>query len=177
MASLNTPTFPDTQSRFHRLIHGLEVLEDGCLVFLLATLVVVTAGQVLLRNLFGAALPWGDQLPRVLVLWLGLAGAMAASRHHRHINMDVLSRWLQGRAKELNSALTGFFTAGVSALLAYSAIRFVVMDYEAQFRAFGFVPLWVAELVLPVGFGVIGLRYFLHALSALSRLWHGGVEE
>jgi len=52
-------------------------MEDGILVVLLSVMILVAAAQILLRNFFDIGLSWGDQALRILVLWVGLMGAVA----------------------------------------------------------------------------------------------------
>jgi len=141
-------------------VAGLLVrVEDALLVLILSTMVVLAGGQILLRNLLDVGLVWADPLLRVLVLWVGLVGAIAAARADRHIAIDLLSRLLPARVRRLTRMLTDACTAAVCGLLAWHAARFVAVEYESGAIAFAAVPAWVCELILPVGFAVIGLRY------------------
>lgn len=139
----------------------LARVEDAILVLLLSAMVLLAGAQIVLRNLFDTGLVWVDPMLRVLVLWIGLVGAMAAARADRHIAVDILSRLLPARARRLSRALTDAATAAVCGLLAWHAARFVALEYEGGALAFGRVPAWVCELILPVGFAVIGLRYLV----------------
>ncbi len=137
----------------------LARVEDAVLVFLVSAMVLLAGAQILLRNLFDVGFVWADPLLRVLVLWVGLVGAIAAARADRHIAVDILSRLLPPRARRRTRALTDAATAAVCGALAWHAARFVALEYEGGAVAFARVPAWVCELILPVGFAVIGLRY------------------
>ena len=150
-----------------RLAGLLAWLEDAVLVLLLSLMVVLAGGQILLRNGLDAGLVWADPLLRVLVLWVGLVGAMAAARADRHITVDVLSRLLSPRARRYTRALTDVCTAAVCAVLAWHAARLVVTEYQGGAIAFADVPAWVCELILPLGFGVMGLRYLALGIGRL----------
>ncbi len=160
------------EGRFELLLKGLRRLEDAALVALLGVLVLLASVQIALRNLFDAGIVWGDPLLRVLVLWVGLLGAMAASRDDRHISVDVLSGMLSPGSLSLARACTNLFAAAVSALIAYHSARFVALDYQAQVSAFARFPAWPFELILPLSFGVIALRAsissVLHARALVS---------
>jgi TRAP-type C4-dicarboxylate transport system permease small subunit len=148
----------------------LERLEDAVLVFLLSVMVLLAGGQILLRNSFDAGLFWADPLLRVLVLWVGMVGAMAAARADRHITVDVLSRLLSARARRHTRALTDACTAVVCAVLAWHAGRLVVAEYQGGAIAFADVPAWVCELILPLGFAVMGLRYLALGVGRLREV-------
>lgn len=152
-----------------RLLKILHALEDGLLVGLLLALVFVAVMQIVLRNGFDGGFLWADAFLRVLVLWIGLAGAMAASREHRHISIDIIGRFLPQRAARAVAVLTALFTAGIAGALAWYTLDFVRVEYESPSMAFGSVPTWVCESIIPFAFAVIALRYLL--LAATSP-WH-----
>lgn len=131
-------------------------------------MIVLAVAQIALRNLGGGGFSWGDPLLRTMVLWLGLLAALAATRSDRHITIDALSRVLPPRWRHAAGATTNTFAAGVSAVLAYQAVRFVAAEYDAGTIAFGEVPTWTLETVLPFAFGLIAVRYLV---LALRRAW------
>ena len=148
-----------------RCIRHLRALETGLLVALLSLMIGLAAYQVAARNFFESGLLWGDALVRVLVLWITLLGAMVASRNDEHIRMDLVSRFLDRRWNRRLRRITSAFTALVCGIFAYHAGRFVLLDYEDGIVAFSSVPAWLCELILPVGAGVLCLRYLLHIVK------------
>ena len=154
----------------NNLLGFLRLLEDGLLVGLFALLVGVTVTQILLRNLLGGGIVWGEILVRILVLWIGLVGAMVASRKGKHISIDLVNRYLPAQAKEIVAALVELFTALVCALAAFYSVRFVLAEVSDGGLAFAQVPVWVCESVIPVAFTVIALRHFWSFLINLGNL-------
>jgi TRAP-type C4-dicarboxylate transport system permease small subunit len=124
-------------------------------------MILLAATQIVLRNILGAGLAWADPLLRALVLWVGMLGALAASRGDRHISIDALSRLLPERTQQVAAALAALFTASVCGLLAYHSARLVLLDYESGGAAFSAVPMWLVELCLPYAFGLIAVRYLI----------------
>ncbi|MGH8560727.1 MAG: TRAP transporter small permease, partial [Nevskiales bacterium] len=90
---------PDPAGRLQRGIRTLHALEDLLLALLLGAMVIVAAAQILLRNLFEWNFSWGDPLTRLLVLWVGLLGALAATRQNRHIAIDLVTHLLPPRVR------------------------------------------------------------------------------
>ena len=109
---------------------------------------------------------------RVLVLWVGVLGARREPRERTH-HVDALSRFLPERPRLALAALLGLFTTGVCAVLAYHAARFVQFEYEGGTANLGVVPGWVLALVLPIGFGLIALRYALFAAQQVRAFARG----
>ena len=138
------------------------------LVILLAAMVAIAAAEIALRNIWGSGLAWSDPLLRVLVLWVGLMGAVAATRDRRHITIDVLSRYLPSPAKTIVRMASGLFTSCVCAVIAYHGARFVYLDMEAGTRAFAAVPAWVCEIIIPLGFGLMALRALVSIMPGAS---------
>jgi len=154
-----------------RLIRIITWLENGLLIALLALMVSLAGAQILFRNLLDVSILGVDQLLRLLVLWVALLGAVAASREGKHIRVDVLSRWLPGRVRAGAQTLTDIFTISVCVLLAWQAVRFI--RAETGTMAFGALPSWIAQLILPTAFALIALRYSLllahHVRQSMGR--------
>src|SRR5262249_28450099 len=100
-------------------------LENALLVALLGFLIVFSFAQIVLRNVFSIGITWGDGLTRVVVLWLALLGALAASRDGRHIRMNAVLQWLPPKVQVVAGVGSDLFAAAVSAVLAYLAFVFV----------------------------------------------------
>jgi len=147
--------------------------EDALLVILLTALVLIAAGQILLRNVFDIGFIWADESLRLLVLWLAVAGAVAASRSDRHINIAVLDRFLRGRWKSAKDLLIHGFTAGIAGVVAWHGALFVLTSREFGDLLLDGVPAWWLQAVLPVGFGLICWRYALFSARDLAGLLRG----
>lgn len=133
-------------------------------MLLLAAMLSVAGTQIVLRNFFDGALLWADPLLRVAVLWVGMLGAMVATRGDKQISMDVVSRFLPDRGRAGVRVVTDLFTAAVSAVVAWSAYQLMIGDRAAGGLAIAFVPVWLCESILPVAFAVISVRYLLFAV-------------
>jgi TRAP-type C4-dicarboxylate transport system permease small subunit len=151
---------------YKRLTRALAKVEDAALVILLALLVALAFGQIALRQL-QVNIAWGDPVTRLLVLWVGVAGAVAASRANEHVNIDVISHFLPPRIRHGVLAITSLFASGVCAFFAFQSARFVQFEREGGASALDGVPDWVLALALPLGFMLIALRYALFAVGRL----------
>ena len=165
------------EDRAGRFLRTVNRAEDGILIVLLAGMIGFAIAQIFLRNFFGAGISWADPLLRILVLWVGLAGAMVATRLDNHIAINVFSRYLPPRVRHGVRVVVDAFTAGVCALIAWHAARFVALERSYGTIAFGNVPSWVAELILPLAFAVIALRYSALALRRGREFFAAGPPE
>jgi TRAP-type C4-dicarboxylate transport system permease small subunit len=133
-------------------------------MLLIGGLVTLASAQILMRNLFDSGLPWADPLLRLIVLWLALAGALVATRENKHIRIDLLSRALPDRVYGWVNRFTTAFTFAVCAVLAWNGGRLVWLEYQDGTVIAPGIPAWTAELIIPLGFGLMALRFALQAL-------------
>lgn len=152
-----------------RFIRLLTWTENLLLVGLLTLLVLLASSKIVFRHVVDFSALGADPLLRIMVLWIALLGAVAASREGKHMGVDVIARWLPGRAQSGVRALTDLFTFGVCLVLAWQAWRFVLSEHEKNDLAFARIPVWVTELILPVAFVLIALRYALRCFHHLRQ--------
>ncbi len=152
-----------------QLARAVYRVEDALIVLLLGAMILLAGAGIVLRDLFNTGISWSDPALRIMVLWIGLLGAMAAARDGSHIKIDILSHYLPQWALAVSRLLTDLFTAAVCATLSYYSASFVMEDKAAGASAVAGLPAWIFELILPIGFGVIALRYFLDSLVRLRQ--------
>ena len=163
-----------TENIFSRLDKAGRLGEDAVLVIILTALILLAASQIVMRNLFNFGFIWTDEMLRMLVLWIAVAGAVAASRTDKHINIAILDRFLPEKIKLLVKIIVHIFTAAVCGVVTWYSVQFVQMSHEFGDILMGSVPAWWLQLILPVGFGLISYRYSLFAIQELLRLARGG---
>ncbi len=153
-----------------RLARAGTWAENALLSGLLLAMIALACWQIFARNMLGTTLVLGDELLRLMVLWLTLAGALAASRADRHIAISLLDRMLEGRALDAARAVTQAFTAIICGLLAWYSFNFVMTSREFEDTLLGGVPAWPLQAPLPIGFALMAWRHALHAVNrALGR--------
>ncbi len=144
-----------------RWIDRLHRAEDGLLALLLTTMIVLAGTQILRRNLFDSGFVWIDPQLRVLVLWLGLIGATVATRHNKHIRIDLLSRYFSRNAHRLVQVMVGQVSAWTCLAIAWYGMDWIRLDYADSVTSFAGIPAWSVEIIVPLAFVLIGMRYLL----------------
>jgi TRAP-type C4-dicarboxylate transport system permease small subunit len=160
-----------------RVLGLLYRLEDALLALILGLLVLLAPLQILLRNVFDTGISWGDPLLRVLVLWIAMLGALAATRGRRQISIDALSHLAGKRVQSGVGIVTSLFASVVCGIVAHHSARFVASEIEYQSVAFEGVPAWTCEIVIPVAFGLMALRYLLYSVGDVRALLAGTAAE
>lgn len=137
------------------------------MVVILGGLILFGAAQIVLRNVFSISFAWGDGLARLAVLWLGLLGALAASRDGRHITMGAVGRLLSPRLQMFARLAADLFAAGVSALLAWHSWAFVSDSREFGDVLLGGVPAWWLQAIMPVAFALMTYQFLVQGILRL----------
>ncbi len=150
--------------KLHRIKLAIEALEDGLLTVLLVGMIGLGVAQILLRNFWQTSLSWGDPVLRIALLWLTLLGAIVATRDRNHISIDLLSHFLPPVLRIWSQRLTDLFAALVCALLSWQGARFTYFEWQDESRLLAGFPAWIAEAIIPVGFGIIALRFLVRAI-------------
>jgi TRAP-type C4-dicarboxylate transport system permease small subunit len=149
----------------------LHRAEDSLLVTLLGAMIALASTQILMRNLFDSGFVWIDPVLRVLVLWLGLLGATVATRNDKHISIDVLSRFVEGRPNYLLQAAVEQVSAWTCLVIAAYGFGWVRLDFIDGLVAFAGIPAWMLEAIIPFSFGLIGLRYLIMSWHSARQGW------
>jgi len=153
-------TTKDTQSGLlDRAEKFGRFVENASLVFVLTAMVVLATAQIVMRNLLDSGLPWADEALRLMVLWVAMLGAVAASRDRRHIVIDVLARLLGAAARSWAAFCVDVLSAGVAGVLAWYSLVFVRDSQAFGDLLMNDLPAWPFQAILPVGFALIAWRY------------------
>lgn len=144
-----------------KLLAFINRVEDWFLIILLAVMVVLAITQIFYRNLFAEGIVWIDPFLRILVLWVAISGAVVASRTNNHIRIDFFTRYFTKSTSKIIQRLAYAFSAYICGLIAWHAARFVRMEHEYQTVAFADIPAWLTELIIPLGFFLMALRYLI----------------
>lgn len=148
--------------------HLWHRLEEGLLVVLMGGMVLISFAQIALRNLFAYTLPWAEPLVQQLLLWTALLGALVATRQHRHIHVDLFLRLAPPFLRLALHVLGAGVSALVCGLLTWVSVQFVQGEAQAGTTGVFALPAWKLQLVFPLTFGLMTLRFASQALRHLQ---------
>jgi tripartite ATP-independent transporter DctM subunit len=123
------------------------------------------------RKIFHGGLQGAAAFQQHLVLIIGLLGGMFAARDRRLLSLSTLTNFLQGRWQTFARVFSSAFATGITVFLCVAAWQ-LVQSEKGGGKTLGYgIPLWVVQMIMPVGFGVIALRLVWHAADT----WRGRV--
>ncbi len=132
-------------------------IENLLVTLALGAMVVLPLAEAIARAGFRTSLVGSSSFVRHLTLIVGMVGGVIAARQGRLLALSTLTTFLKGRAQTAAGIYSGAWTFAICLLLCVASVRFVQVERAAdKLLALG-IPVWIVQLVLPIGFGVIGL--------------------
>ena len=148
-----------------------RLIENIVLVTVLSSMILLAVSQIVLREVFDSGIIWADQLVRLIVLWLAMMGAIAACREDRHIRIDALSHLFPDSVVSGIRIVVDLFAAGVCAVIAWHAYRYLQLEIEFEDTVLINTPAWIVHVIIPASFAVFSYRFLVSVLKRLIGLF------
>ena len=156
----------------------LLALLSGIAVFPLMILAVVSVGG---RNAMNAPLPgYVDWIQQAMPL-IACMGISYAMRDGGHIRMDIVIGKLKGRGLWVGEFITTFATFVLIVLLIWGSwahfgrsFDFGAPNWSRDSTIDIGLPIWPAKLIVPVAFGIMGIRLLLQLWGYVVAIGKGG---
>jgi tripartite ATP-independent transporter DctM subunit len=146
----------------------LASLEDGIAALALAAMVALPLAEIIVRRLFGVGIPGSGPFVQHLTLLIGFLGAAIAARDGKLLTLATGEFLPKGRIGAMAHVFAGAVGALISTVLALGAVALVKSDWLAGDMLTPQIPVWAADLVLPIGFALIALRLAWRASPTLA---------
>jgi C4-dicarboxylate transporter, DctQ subunit len=153
-----------------KIMSRLEVVlshaEELLLGLLLASASLVLFANVVARYVFNWGFPWAEELVRYEIVWMVFLGGSAAARQGLHIGVDLLLKFSPKLLRKPLEILINLISFAFCALIVFYGAEMIM-----QTRMFGQVspalqvPMWLVQLAIPVGAGLMALRFG-------QQIWH-----
>lgn len=145
-----------------------STVEHGFVALALLAMVALPIIEVVGRALIGATVPGSIDYVRHMTLWVTFLGAAIAATQQKHLALGFAA-FLKGRSRETASMIAGAVAAATALLLAWASYELVQADRAAATRLGALIPQWVAEVIMPIGFALIGVRCFCRTPAGWGR--------
>ena len=138
----------------------------------LAAMTLMTSLQVLLRYIFNTGLIWSLEATTYCFAWLVLVGMSYCVRKRTHIALDLVVNRFGERTRRAIGVLAIVVCLAYSLMMLYGSSLFVqrlfTLGHEARDLP---VARWLLSIILPVGFGLLLLRFVQLGFG----IWRGQV--
>ncbi len=148
------------------------LLEQAVLFAVLAAVVITGTAQAISTKLFQQSLLWSFDVVRGGTFAIAMIGASFASHQASHLSMDIVSRFVKPRTRQIMSIVLGAFTVFATYLLLRSGLRLEErVAMEGGHR--GVIPIETIAMMIPVGAGLIMFHTFIRVLIDIDYLRRG----
>ena len=135
--------------------------------FGMPALMVLVGSDVLLRYVFKAPLPWGNEVGSLLLLIVFLASLPHTTRTGGHIRMDLFYGRLTGNARRGADALTGVCGLVFAGFLGYQAFATASRMYRLGDGAYLIdLPFWPFAVFMGLCGTFLAIQFAIQIVNA-----------
>ena len=142
-----------------------RTMEEALLALALSAMVALPLVEIFLRKVYHTGLAGSSTLVQHLVLFVSMAGSALATREDRLIAFSTVPTLLRGAWAARARWFSYTVAAAVAGSLGAASAQFVAVERAAARPFLLGIPLWMIELVLPIGFAAIAGRLLFHAAA------------
>ncbi|EPX76167.1 TRAP transporter small permease [Salipiger mucosus] len=153
-----------------RIIDGIEKLTRVGGQFVLAFMVITICYDAIMRYLFTAPTSWSLEVNTFLIVYVAVMTAADVQRTDSHIRISFFSDMMGRGAQRVNRMIIGAFGVVFSGIMAWRGFLMAYQAWEYGERvssSFG-TPMVYPYAMLPLGFGLLAIRFALNILDAIT---------
>lgn len=126
---------------------------------------IILISNVIARKVFSNSIPAADELGATLIILATFSGIGYAAKKGRHIRMSALFDAVPKKAQKVIIIFTSVITC-----ITYLYVCYISFQYIGYTRMLGRVtsalemPAWIRVVVVPIGFGLGAIQYFLNII-------------
>jgi len=136
----------------------------------LVTMALITTVNSLARWLFAGVILWSFELAVYLFVGVVLLSLAHAMRTEAHIRIPVVFDRLPRKAKPWLQFASDIILLIFTIIMLIGSVKYVTDSF--QMHSFGLVtawPLWIPQLVMPIGFTLLSLEALVKVLKGPQR--------
>lgn len=151
-----------------RIDRAVDAIGSAAAWFTFA-LVLVMAGNVLLRYLFRTGSVWSQELEWHLMAPICLFGMSYALRHGEHVRVDVLFARFSDRTKTAIDLISAVLAVTIALAVIYLSLNYVGQSWrigEGSANPGGIPGRYALKALIPIGFALLALQSLAQAIRA-----------
>lgn len=152
----------------------LAEIEDWINVLAFIIMLVLTSANVFSRFVLHASLAFTDEFVTVLFVLCSLAGASVGQRNQTHLGLDFVTGFMPERVQKGLAVFANLFALVFLIILFTFGIGMVRQEWEfKQVSTTMQYPQWIYGLTVPIGSGILILRYLIDTYLKVRALRGG----
>jgi TRAP-type C4-dicarboxylate transport system permease small subunit len=136
---------------------------------LMLVAIAINFANVLGRYLAGSPLFWAEEILVFITIWGVFIGMAACAYEGRHLNMDLLSGAIEGRAKIVLNAAVALAMVACCVFMVIQSVQVVTLFINSdQVSVAAGIPKAIPHAALAVGFALAALAVIVRIRSYIS---------
>ncbi|HEY7585604.1 MAG TPA: TRAP transporter large permease subunit [Candidatus Deferrimicrobiaceae bacterium] len=133
-------------------------IENAISIALLVGMAVLPLLEIVGRRAWRTGIPGSNALVQHATLWIGLLGGAIAARDGRLLSLGRLTDRFPDPYRAIFAGFTASVSTAATLLLAWSGFQLVRAEWVDRQVVVPYLPVWLAESVMPAGFALIAWR-------------------
>ncbi len=165
----------NTHTKLGRCLDRLSVAMMALAMLFLAAMAVLMNVEILGRTLFRTSTMIADEYSGYFFCWLFLCALTYVQRQGGLLKVEILTNRLSGRPALALEVFASLACALLTAILAWTTWETVIssLDFGSTSLSIAETPLWIPQLIMPLGLGIVTLSFLETAYSRLHAFLEG----
>ena len=134
-------------------------------VFALTTMILIPVVEMVGRRFAGHGIPGAAGWVQHLTLWLGLLGALLATKRNQHLSIAALEIFKIKHTRYFLKHINGAGTVGILICIAWASFVLVQSQRDSPETLGGWLPIWVAQSAMPFIFLLMAIDTAKNAVN------------
>lgn len=155
------PARPLAGAGLERVVARLGKVLNALVELMVLGLVGIFAYEVIMRYLFSAPTGFADQIGATLLAAITFLALTNTYREGAHVNVDLLIAHVGPALRRKLHVVSELLCLVISVLLTWYTLETVTGTFEMRERftlGFWTLPLYVPQIVMPIGLGLLSLH-------------------
>lgn len=156
-------------SIFNKIDDFVSMITEWILSVSIMLMAIILISNVIARKVFSNSIPAADELGVTLIILVTFSGIGYAARKGRHIRMSAIFDAVPLKIQKIL-----IITISIVTCVTYVYVCYIAFQYIGYTRMLGRVtsalelPAWIRVVVVPVGFGLGAIQYFLNIIMNIK---------
>ncbi len=135
--------------------------EDTLALLVFFAITFLPAFETFLRILKIPGIPSSTIIVQHLTLWIGFIGAVLATHQNKLLSLTTQPLFIKEKKATTGRWLAKTTSFIVALALAWGSWKLVQIEFQYPHNLAPGIPIWLAQMVMPVGFGLISLQIYI----------------
>ena len=159
---------------FNKALSGIE---DWINIITFVVMLSLTFANVFSRFILHASLAFTDEFVTVLFVLCSLAGSSVGQRNRAHLGLDFFTGFLPDKGQKIILILGNILALVLLSILFGYGVGMVKQEYVLkQLSTTMQYPQWIYGLTIPIGSGIMILRYIIDTVLKCQDAFGAGKE-